>query len=178
MSCLTWQLSEAREQLRYVLLRDRFVRIPLSAGKYDDETNEPLYQRKDDNATSLKKRLESYYGKTLPVLERYQDQVVTINADQKPGEAWKCLMAPYIASYVKTPYFVLNSAYDAWQMGSILATPCLPAPNRAPCSAAQNATLRAYHDDFLKAIKAVTQRKVRSRASRKQSRTNRAYRLT
>jgi hypothetical protein len=36
-------------------------------------------------------------------------------ADQKAGEEWKCLMAPYIAPYIKTPIFVMNSAYDAWQ---------------------------------------------------------------
>ena len=77
-------------------------------------------------------------------------------ADQKAGEAWKCLMAPYLAKYIKTPLYVMNSAYDAWQMGNILDTPCLPAPNRAPCTAAQNATLRAYHDQFLAAVTAVT----------------------
>ena len=77
-------------------------------------------------------------------------------ADQSPGEEWKCLMAPYIAKYVSTPYFVLNSAYDAWQMGNILATACLPAPNRAPCSAYENTTLLAYHNQFLVDIKAVT----------------------
>ena len=81
-------------------------------------------------------------------------------ADQKAGEAWKCLMAPYLAKYIKTPYFVMNSAYDAWQLHHILGfpgtTPCLPVPGHAPCSAAENATLRAYHDQFLTAVKAVT----------------------
>jgi hypothetical protein len=76
-------------------------------------------------------------------------------ADQKAGEAWKCLMAPFIAKYVKTPIFVMNSAYDAWQMGNILGTACIPTPTQA-CTGDQNATLRAYRDQFVSDIKAVT----------------------
>jgi hypothetical protein len=77
-------------------------------------------------------------------------------ADQKAGEKWKCLLAPYIAPYVKTPIFVMNSAYDAYQLGAILGTACVPAPNKAPCTADQNATLLAYHDQMISDIKAVT----------------------
>eukprot|EP00656_Telonema_subtile_P033329 TRINITY_DN3688_c0_g1_i3.p1 TRINITY_DN3688_c0_g1~~TRINITY_DN3688_c0_g1_i3.p1 ORF type:complete len:352 (+),score=59.59 TRINITY_DN3688_c0_g1_i3:140-1195(+) len=38
-------------------------------------------------------------------------------------EKWKCLMAPYIAMYLKTPIYVMNSAYDAYQLPNILQTP-------------------------------------------------------
>ena len=37
------------------------------------------------------------------------------------GAEWKCLMAQYIAPHLKTPIFVMNSNYDAWQMGNVLA---------------------------------------------------------
>merc|ERR1711957_323092 len=71
-------------------------------------------------------------------------------------EKWKCLMAPYIAPHIETPFFVMNSAYDAWQMHNILQTQCIPAPNRGPCSADQNATMQSYHDKFVKDIASVT----------------------
>merc|ERR1712087_634639 len=53
------------------------------------------------------------------------------------GEEWKCLMAPYIASHLETPIFVMNSAYDVFQMDYILHAPCIPAPSHAPCTAQQ-----------------------------------------
>jgi len=31
-------------------------------------------------------------------------------------EAWKCIMAPYRLPHVKTPYFVIASQYDAFQL--------------------------------------------------------------
>ena len=39
---------------------------PKTPGK-DDVTGEPLMQRKDDNAETLKKRLEAYHRDTVPV---------------------------------------------------------------------------------------------------------------
>lgn len=39
---------------------------PKVPGK-DDVTGEPLMQRKDDNAETLKKRLEAYHRDTVPV---------------------------------------------------------------------------------------------------------------
>eukprot|EP00936_MAST-01D_sp_MAST-1D-sp1_P002677 g2677.t1 len=77
-------------------------------------------------------------------------------AAQKAGEEWRCLMAPYLVPFIKTPLYIMNSAYDAWQMRNILDTPCVPAPDQAPCTAVQNATLRAYHDQFVAAVKVVT----------------------
>ena len=40
------------------------------------------------------------------------------------GMQWKCLMAEYIVPRITTPLFVLNSAYDAYQLPNILQTPC------------------------------------------------------
>merc|ERR1711957_379470 len=71
-------------------------------------------------------------------------------------EKWKCLMAPYIAPHIETPFFVMNSAYDAWQMHNILQTQCIPAPNRGPCSAEQNASLLAFRNKFVADIASVT----------------------
>jgi len=38
----------------------------------DDVTGEPLIQRSDDNAETLKKRLKSYHDMTAPVVEYYK----------------------------------------------------------------------------------------------------------
>ena len=40
------------------------------------------------------------------------------------SERWKCFMAQYTFPHVKTPAFVINSFYDAWQWDNILAMPC------------------------------------------------------
>ena len=47
----------------------------------DDETGEPLIQRKDDTAAALKNRMKSYHAKTVPVLEHYRQQGTVANVD-------------------------------------------------------------------------------------------------
>ena len=32
------------------------------------------------------------------------------------GEGWKCLMAQYLVPFIETPLYVMNSAYDAYQL--------------------------------------------------------------
>merc|ERR1711988_1920144 len=41
------------------------------------------------------------------------------------NESWKCLMAQYILPHLETPVFVMNSAYDLWQLPNILGTNCI-----------------------------------------------------
>ena len=55
---------------------------PKVPGK-DDVTGEPLMHRGDDNANSLKTRLQSYHSQTAPVLDYYKSQGILrpINAD-------------------------------------------------------------------------------------------------
>ena len=57
----------------------------------DDITGDLLYQRSDDTAEALKSRLESYYGKTVPILDHYGPRgiVRSVNANQKINEVWK-----------------------------------------------------------------------------------------
>jgi len=44
---------------------------PISATMKDNETGEALYQRADDTATALTKRLTSYHNQTVPILNHY-----------------------------------------------------------------------------------------------------------
>jgi adenylate kinase len=47
----------------------------------DDVTGEALYQRSDDTAEALKKRLDSYYGKTVPLLDYYRPRGIVKTVD-------------------------------------------------------------------------------------------------
>lgn len=65
---------------------------PKVAGK-DDVTGEPLIQRADDNAETLKKRLETYHKQTDPVAGYYKTKGVWdgIDAAQSPAVVWSKL---------------------------------------------------------------------------------------
>ena len=60
----------------------------------DDITGEPLIQRSDDNAETLKKRLATYHEQTSPVVQYYQRTGIwkPIDASQEPGQVWKSLL--------------------------------------------------------------------------------------
>jgi adenylate kinase len=54
------------------------------ASMRDDDTGEPLEQRKDDTAESLKKRLAEYHSQTVPIVGHYQASgiVNVVNGNQ------------------------------------------------------------------------------------------------
>ena len=60
----------------------------------DDLTGEPLIQRSDDNADTLKKRLGTYHEQTGPVVDYYRKTGIWdgIDASQEPGMVWKSLL--------------------------------------------------------------------------------------
>jgi len=60
----------------------------------DDVTGEPLIQRSDDNAETLKKRLSTYHSQTGPVVDYYRKTGIwsKIDASQEPGFVWKSLL--------------------------------------------------------------------------------------
>ena len=60
----------------------------------DDITGEPLIQRSDDNAETLKKRLVTYHDQTTPVVDYYRKTGIwkPIDASQEPGQVWKSLL--------------------------------------------------------------------------------------
>ncbi len=63
----------------------------------DDVTGEPLIQRTDDNADTLKKRLATYHEQTTPVVTYYQKTGIwkAIDASQEPGAVWKSLLGVF-----------------------------------------------------------------------------------
>jgi len=58
---------------------------PKVPGK-DDVTGEPLIRRKDDNADTLKARLEAFHKQTAPLISYYSQKVVTLDANKPQSE--------------------------------------------------------------------------------------------
>ncbi|KAJ3412445.1 translation elongation factor Tu [Chytridiales sp. JEL 0842] len=61
----------------------------------DDITGEPLIQRSDDNAETLKKRLDAYHKQTVPVVNYYRNKGIWygVDASQSPEVVWNSLSA-------------------------------------------------------------------------------------
>lgn len=61
----------------------------------DDETGEPLYQRADDTAEALKKRLDGYNAQTLPILGMYKPRgiVKMIDGGAPMNKVWDEVLA-------------------------------------------------------------------------------------
>ncbi len=60
----------------------------------DDVTGEPLIQRTDDNADTLKKRLATYHQQTSPVVSYYKSTGIWkgIDASQDPEHVWRSML--------------------------------------------------------------------------------------
>ncbi|CAG8522563.1 2012_t:CDS:2 [Ambispora leptoticha] len=68
---------------------------PASVPNTDDVTGEPLIQRADDNAETLKKRLATYHQQTTPVVNYYKQKGIwsSVDAAQSPAVVWSSLLA-------------------------------------------------------------------------------------
>eukprot|EP00933_Yihiella_yeosuensis_P005986 TRINITY_DN110608_c0_g1_i1.p1 TRINITY_DN110608_c0_g1~~TRINITY_DN110608_c0_g1_i1.p1 ORF type:complete len:333 (-),score=112.37 TRINITY_DN110608_c0_g1_i1:249-1181(-) len=68
---------------------------PIPETMKDDETGEPLYQRADDTAEALKKRLDGYNSQTVPILDMYKPRgiVKMINGGAPMNQVWDEVLA-------------------------------------------------------------------------------------
>ena len=68
---------------------------PSAETMLDDETGEPLMQRKDDTEEALKSRLENYHAMTVPILDHYGPSGVVhkIDANRPQPEVWASIEA-------------------------------------------------------------------------------------
>jgi adenylate kinase len=64
--------------------------VPVAGTMKDDITGEPLYVREDDTKAALVNRLNSYHGKTVPILKHYESKGIchTVNANQEINKVW------------------------------------------------------------------------------------------
>lgn len=67
-----------------------------------------------------------------------------------PNNQSLCLMQPYAAKFIETPYIILNSAYDAYQTINERGINCVPSTNGQPvaglpsCNSTQMEEFQAY----------------------------------
>ncbi|RGB30332.1 adenylate kinase [Rhizophagus diaphanus] len=68
---------------------------PPKVSNKDDVTGEPLIQRSDDNAETLRKRLLTYHQQTTPVVDYYKKKGIwsSVDASQNPNVVWNSLLA-------------------------------------------------------------------------------------
>ncbi|KAI9307759.1 adenylate kinase-domain-containing protein [Cunninghamella echinulata] len=66
----------------------------------DDVTGEPLIQRSDDNAETLKKRLDTYHKQTAPVVDYYKKKGIWYGVDA--AQSFKTVWASINAIFDKT----------------------------------------------------------------------------
>lgn len=60
---------------------------PPKVAGVDDLTGEPLMKRKDDNAATLKSRLDAFHSQTQPVIDYYgKNERVTVIHANKPSK--------------------------------------------------------------------------------------------
>ncbi|CAA0814924.1 Pectin acetylesterase 8 [Striga hermonthica] len=104
----------------------------------------------------------------VPHIETFFHDIVTTHGSAKhlPPSCTSqmrsslCLFPQNVAKYIETPLFILNAAYDSWQIKNILAP--VPADPRgfwlsckmdiANCSASQLKTMQGFRLKFLKAL--------------------------
>jgi len=76
-------------------------------------------------------------------------------------DSWRCIFAPSAALFVRTPFFLLQSRFDEWQLGYILFLPCMQAQSWGPpyspstCSPQEDAAIAAYGYDFMAQLQPV-----------------------
>lgn len=75
-----------------------------------------------------------------------------------PNATWKCFIPQYYAAMIQTPYIILNSAYDMWQILNDLQIGCVPsmdgkgASGIGPCNSSQMDIVQAYRTSQLQAV--------------------------
>ena len=74
-----------------------------------------------------------------------------------PDAPWRCFMAPHMQPFIRTPFFMLQSKFDFWQLGNVLAIGDNCIFGRHPCnsSAAERNAVLQYGADFLRQIQPV-----------------------
>merc|ERR1712039_558280 len=72
---------------------------PIAATMKDDQTGALLYQRADDTAEALKKRLDGYKNQTVPILEHYAPHgiVKTVNGGQAIDKVWSDVLTSLVS---------------------------------------------------------------------------------
>jgi adenylate kinase len=93
--CSRWMHKESGRSYNVKTAKPKSMKLdsfgkPIKATMLDDITGQPLYQRSDDTAEALVKRLAEYHGKTMPILSHYTPLGIVkhVNANQQIDKVW------------------------------------------------------------------------------------------
>ncbi|KAF9626752.1 hypothetical protein IFM89_038970 [Coptis chinensis] len=101
--------------------------------------------------------IEDFYSDVVTTHGSAKNLPVSCAAGVKPS---MCFFPQYIAQHIQTPLFILNAAYDSWQIKNILA-PGVADPHGywhsckldvTKCSPTQLSTMQGYRLEFLNAL--------------------------
>eukprot|EP01065_Artemidia_motanka_P015223 TRINITY_DN19098_c0_g1_i1.p1 TRINITY_DN19098_c0_g1~~TRINITY_DN19098_c0_g1_i1.p1 ORF type:complete len:433 (+),score=116.73 TRINITY_DN19098_c0_g1_i1:70-1299(+) len=67
---------------------------------------------------------------------------------------WKCLFAEYLLPHVRAPMFVMNSAYDGYQLPNILNVSCMQSGPESKCAADDVAAMNSYRSALVSRVAA------------------------
>ena len=91
------------------------------------------------------------YGKEMAYVFQMQNATGSLSAACQAfygeADAWKCIMAPYAAPFIETPWFQMQSRTDTWQLGNIAMLPC--ANDVLSCNATQWQDVQNYSPEFM-----------------------------
>ncbi|CAH9080814.1 unnamed protein product [Cuscuta epithymum] len=115
---------------------------------------------------SNKSHIEQYYDDVVATHGSANSLSVSCTSKMKPG---LCFFPQNMAQYIQTPIFLINAAYDAWQILFIL-TPEVADPhgtwqscrlNLSICSRPQLKTIQGFRKEFVKALKGLGANRMR-----------------
>ncbi|KAJ4842687.1 Pectin acetylesterase 7 [Turnera subulata] len=101
--------------------------------------------------------VESFYSKVVKLHGSAKTLPASCTSRMRPE---LCFFPQYVAQSMRTPLFILNSAYDAWQIKNILAPSAVDKGGSwksckldlKKCSAAQLQVVQNYRAQFLRAV--------------------------
>ncbi|XP_065879332.1 pectin acetylesterase 7-like [Euphorbia lathyris] len=102
--------------------------------------------------------IDDVYGKVVAL----HGSVKTLPKSCKQAKPELCFFPQFVAETMETPLFLINSPYDSWQIGHILAPNTLQVAKTkewndcrldiAKCSPDQLKIVQAFRDEFVKAV--------------------------
>ncbi|KAH9325114.1 hypothetical protein KI387_005292, partial [Taxus chinensis] len=120
----------------------------------------------DRNDISGAEHIKSFYNEVV-MLQGVVNHLPKSCVSQM--DPMKCFFPQYFLPYIDTPFFILNAAYDSWQIQEILA-PDVADPqgnwqkckrNIKSCTKTQLETLQDFRIDMLQALKVIEGLKTR-----------------
>ena len=72
-----------------------------------------------------------------------------------PSTPYYCFMSPHMHTFIQTPFYMLNSKFDQWQMDNILQVSCMR--EKSACTDSEKAAIVAYGKSFMADFNSVMQ---------------------